>query len=243
VAAKNWRQYIKTVARKFGFDIVQFHPERSDTAKLRAILKFLGTDLVLDVGANEGQYGTTLREIGFSGRMVSFEPLSSAHAVLTKLAEHDAAWHIHPRAAIGDGDGEIAINIAGNNVSSSVLPMLAQHANFAPESRYIGQERVPLVRLDEACSSYLLSAKSIYLKIDTQGFEAAVLRGATKLLRECRAVQLEMSLTPLYEGQELWDYFVRELTAQGFQLWSILPGIVEPSTGRTLQFDAIFLRV
>jgi hypothetical protein len=53
---------------------------------------------------------------------------------------------------------------------------------------------------------------------------------------------LEMSLTPLYGGQELWDYFVRELTGQGFQLWTVLPGFVEASTGRSLQFDAIFLR-
>jgi FkbM family methyltransferase len=242
VATKNWRQHTKTLARRFGYDVVQFHPERSDAAKLHAVLGYLKTDLVFDVGANEGQYGRVLREIGFRGRIVSFEPLSSAHSVLTKAADGDAAWQIYARTAIGDREGEITIHIAGNNVSSSVLPMLAQHTDVAPESRYIGEEQVPVVRLDTVCPEYLRGAKSVYLKIDTQGFEAAVLRGANNLLSQCRAVQLEMSLTPLYEGQELWDYFVRELTGQGFQLWTVLPGIVERSTGRTLQFDAIFLR-
>jgi FkbM family methyltransferase len=242
VASKNWRQYIKAFARQYGYDVVKFLPERSDSAKLHAVFRHLKTDLVFDVGANEGQYGLMLREIGFAGRMVSFEPLSSAHGVLTKAAQGDSGWQVHPRCAIGDAEGEITINIAGNNVSSSVLPMLAQHAEFAPESRYIGQERVPMAPLDVACADYLPGAKSVYLKIDTQGYEAAVLRGAKNLLSQCRAVQLEMSLTPLYGGQELWDYFVRELGQQGFQLWTLMPGIVEPATGRTLQFDAIFLR-
>jgi FkbM family methyltransferase len=242
VATKTFRQHIKAMARSFGFDVIRFHPESSDQAKLWAVLKHLKTDLVLDVGANEGQYGSGLRAIGYRGRMVSFEPLSSAHAVLTRTAMDDAAWQIHRRAAIGDSDGEVTINIAGNNVSSSVLPMLAQHADAAPESQYIGSEKVPLVRLDSVASDYVTSAKSVFLKIDTQGFEAAVLRGAPQLLQKCRAVQLEMSLTPLYGGQELWDYFVRELTNMGFQLWTVLPGFVEASTGRSLQFDAIFVR-
>jgi FkbM family methyltransferase len=242
VATKSLRQHIKAVARSFGFDVIRFHPESSDQAKLWAVLNHLKTDLVLDVGANEGQYGSGLRAIGYRGRMVSFEPLSSAHAVLTRNAQGDAGWQIHSRAAIGDSDGEITINIAGNNVSSSVLPMLAQHANAAPESQYIGSEKVPLVRLDSVATAYAASAQSVFLKIDTQGFEAAVLRGASQLLHKCRAVQLEMSLTPLYAGQELWDYFVRELTAMGFELWTVLPGFVEASTGRSLQFDAIFVR-
>lgn len=242
MATTTLRRRIKAVARRFGFDVIRFHPESSDGAKLRAVMQHMKTDLVLDVGANEGQYGNMLREFGYRGRIVSFEPLSSAHAILKRHAQGDVAWQIHPRGAIGDRDGDITINIAGNNVSSSVLPMLDKHADAAPESRYIGSETVPLVRLDTIASSYTAGASSLFLKIDTQGFEAAVLSGGPELLKQCRAVQLELSLAPLYEGQELWEYFLREFTAQGFQLWTVLPGFVEAATGRTLQIDAIFVR-
>lgn len=237
-----WRRQLKRVFRSFGFDVIRFHPESSDEATLQAVLKHLGTDLVFDIGANKGQYAQTLRDMGYSGRVVSFEPLSSAHALLTRAASGDSAWAVHPRGAIGDHDGEISINIAGNNVSSSVLPMLKQHAQAAPESQYVGSEKTPLSQLDTVAPLYIQSARSVFVKIDTQGFEAPVLRGATQTLQNCRAVQLEMSLTPLYEGQELWEFFLADLSQRGFQLWTVLPGFVEERTGRSLQLDAIFVR-
>ena len=238
----NWRRRLKGFARQFGLDIVRFHPETSDSAKVRAVLRYLNIDLVLDVGANTGQYAQGLREGGYRGRIVSFEPLTSAHATLERNAARDNRWTVHPRCAIGDREGQITINVAGNSVSSSVLPMLAQHANSAPESRYIGSETVPLSRLDSAAAPYLVDAGGVYLKIDTQGFEAVVLAGASELLPRCRAVQLELSLVPLYEGQRLWQDFLGEFAAKGFELWTLLPGFVDAESGRTLQTDAVFVR-
>lgn len=236
------RRNIKAVARRLGFDVIRFHPESSDDATLALVFKHLQVDLVLDVGANEGQYVGSLRERGYVGRVVSFEPLSSAYGRLSEAARGDPAWTVHRRCAIGASDGEISINIAGNNVSSSVLPMLSSHTDAAPESRYIGSEQVPLARLDTVAPAYLGDAKSVFLKIDTQGFEASVLDGAAQLLQRCRAVQLEMSLVPLYDGQQLWPYFVDFLQLRGFVLWTVLPGFVDPGSGRTLQMDAVFAR-
>ena len=238
----NWRRRVKGLARQFGVDIVRFHPEASVSAQVLAVLRHLDIDLVLDVGANTGQYGQSLREAGYRGRIVSFEPLTSAHAALQRNTAGDVRWTIHPRCAIGDRDCEITINIAGNSVSSSVLPMLAKHAEAAPESRYVGRETVPLSRLDSAAAAYLPNARGVYLKIDTQGFEAPVLAGAAEMLLRCRAVQLELSLVPLYEGQQLWQHFLSEFAAKGFELWTLLPGFVDVESGRTLQTDAIFVR-
>ena len=242
MSPSTWRRRIKTFCRRLGYDVVRFHPESSDAAKVHAVLRHLGTDLVLDVGANEGQYGGSLREMGYRGRLVSFEPLSSAHAVLQRRAAQDPLWLVHPRCALGDQEGEISIHIAGNNVSSSVLPMLEQHARAAPDSRYIGQERVLITRLDSVAPAYLADARGLYLKIDTQGYEALVLAGAAQVLAQCRAVQLELSLVPLYESQALWEQLIAELRASGFELWTVLLGFVEPDTGRSLQIDAIFVR-
>jgi hypothetical protein len=80
------------------------------------------------------------------------------------------------------------------------------------------------------------------LKIDTQGYEMAVLRGAEKMLPRLAGVQLELSLAPLYEGQTLYLELIDWLRARGFDLWSVIPGFVDPSSGRMLQFDGVFFR-
>ncbi|WP_410175184.1 FkbM family methyltransferase, partial [Nodularia spumigena] len=114
----------------------------------RNSVKNRSVDLVFDIGANTGQFATELRSIGYKGRIVSFEPLSDAHKKLNQEAARVSQWQVHPRIAIGDFNGEIEINIAGNSVSSSVLPMLEAHATAAVKSAYISTEKVAIARLD-----------------------------------------------------------------------------------------------
>ena len=59
---------------------------------LRGALELHGITVVLDVGANEGQYGVQLRRSGYGGRIVSFEPGSEAHASVTACAAADEKW-------------------------------------------------------------------------------------------------------------------------------------------------------
>jgi FkbM family methyltransferase len=242
MSTSTWRRAVKQTARSIGFDVIRFRPGSSDAAKIAAVMRHASIDLVLDVGANEGQFGNELLQAGYRGRIVSFEPLRDAHYQLSRAAAVVPQWTVHERCAIGDSDGEVTINVAGNSVSSSIRPMLDSHADAAPESRYIGTESVPLRRLDSVVAPYLLDAVGVYVKVDTQGYEAAVLRGAPLLLQRARAVQLELSLVPLYEGQELWEHFLQQMQGLGFVPWTLLPGFVDDATGRTLQADAVFLR-
>jgi FkbM family methyltransferase len=197
---------------------------------------------VLDVGANDGGYVTALREAGYRGRILSFEPLSVAHVRLVTATEADPAWSAAPRMALGDQDGDVTINIAGNSASSSILPMTDKHRGAAPESTYVGSEHVEVRRLDGIRHPFIESAAAPFLKIDTQGFETQVLAGAAAILPRIVGVQLEMSLRHLYEGQTLWRDVVASLEAAGFELWAIVPGFFDPATGRMLQCDGIFFR-
>lgn len=200
-----------------------------------------GVDLVLDVGANVGQFGQQLRQAGYRGRIVSFEPLSAAHAGLRAAAAKDSAWIVHERCALGDRDGTTTINIAGNSVSSSVLPMTSTHAAAAPGSAYVGQETVAARRLDSVAPAYLVAAQRPFLKIDTQGFEWQVLTGAAATLPALHGVLCELSLVELYDGQRLWREVIEHLEEAGFTLWGLQPGFMDRS-GRNLQVDAIFFR-
>jgi FkbM family methyltransferase len=218
---------------------------RGSTAKrnARQLLRgfdAFGIDLVFDVGANTGQFAREIRDTGFRGRIVSFEPLSTAHRELAAAAASDPLWSVHERCALGDREGLVELNVAGNSVSSSILEMAAAHAAAAPESVYVGHEKTALHTLDSVAQKYLGSQRA-FLKVDTQGFEWQVLTGAEQTLPSIQGVLCELSLVVLYEGQHLWRDMVDRLEGAGFTLWGLQPSFMD-ARGRNLQCDAIFFR-
>jgi hypothetical protein len=143
--------------------------------------------------------------------------------------------------ALGATTGDVEINIAANSYSSSILPMLDSHLAAAPNSAYLQKEKVPLRRLDDIVPA-TAPGRYIFLKLDVQGYESQVLAGATQLLNHTLAVQLEMSLLPLYEGEALMPQMHAAMNAKGFDLWDLEPSFRDPATGRLLQLDGIFIR-
>ncbi len=237
------KKFVRNAINKAGFDLHRLTPASNASFQLLKALNRFEMDLVFDVGANVGQFASELRSVGYLGELVSFEPLSVAHQALAAAAARDAKWHVHPRCAIGDYDGEIEINIASNSVSSSVLPMLKAHSSAAKESAYVGSERAPIRKLDSVVPEYLANARRPFIKIDTQGFEWQVLDGAVQILPIIHGILCELSLISLYEGQRLWMDMIHRLETEGFTLWSIQKGFTDPRDGRTLQCDAIFFRL
>lgn len=233
---------IKDLALKVGVEVNWYNPAQSDIARLFRLLETHRIDTVLDVGANDGGYGRMLRRGGYGGAILSFEPLADAHMRLVQASNGDAAWQVAPRMAIGASNDEIEINVAGNSTSSSILPMRALHESAAPQSRYIGTEKVPLSRLDSVAHPFIEKSGNLLLKVDTQGYEMPVLEGAESLLPRVCGIQIELSLVPLYEGQMLYREVIDWIAGIGFELWSITPGFVDQKSGRMLQMDGVFFR-
>ena len=200
-------------------------------------------DVVFDVGANTGQFASELRDAGYRGNIVSCEPLEQAHRALEEKALADDQWIIVPRCAIGASVGTVKMNVSENSVSSSVLPMLESHRAAAPSSRCVGQETVSMQTLDEVSRVHASGFKRGFLKIDTQGYEWAVLSGAQSTLKNIVAMTVETSLVPLYEGQQLWLEMIDRVTLAGFVVWDIQPAFTSPDGGRLLQADIVFARL
>src|ERR1700690_934884 len=236
------RWFIRGCLWRMGWDLRRFDPNHSEWAQLVQQLAFHEVDVVLDVGANIGQFARKLRDSGFRGKIVSFEATSAAYGKLLAEAKADKNWTIAPRAAIGDRDGSTTIHVSGNSVASSVLPMLPSHANADPESRYVASEEVILYKLDTISRQFVRNSDRVFVKLDVQGFEYQVLQGATELLTPIVGLQLEHSLVPLYDGEHLFHPMLHELEERGFELWSLVPGFVDRSTGRLLQVDGVFFR-
>lgn len=230
------KKYIINSFRIFGLDVATFVPRPNP-------ILYHNTDVLFDVGANAGQYALRARKlVGYRNKIVSFEPLPDAYAVLTKSAKKDKNWIVHERCAVGASAGEVEINIAKNSESSSLLPMLAAHSDAAPESIYVGKTTTKLITLDSVFKLYVQENQRVFLKIDTQGYEKQVLAGAKESLKHIHCVQLELSVVPLYDSQDLYEHFFEFFKTEGFELWSLHRVFDDQKTGRMLQFDAIFVR-
>ena len=227
----------RLLVNRAGFDVTRYHFRHRFVHALHQH----EIDTVIDIGANTGQFAVALRKAGFAGRIHSVEPLSDAFAGLRSKADRDPAWTVE-RAAVSDASGTITINVSGNSVSSSVLPMLDRHSIAAPASRYVSAEQVPATTVDQIVADQGMRPASTLLKIDVQGYEKAVLDGAGKTLDSFGAVRTEMSLVALYDGQALLPEIVSLMDANGFDLWFVEPGFVEPGTRRLLQLDGVFIR-
>jgi FkbM family methyltransferase len=233
---------LQRLARRFGYDLTLRRKARPHEAQLVAVLERFEISCVLDVGANLGQYALMLREWGFGGRIVSFEPLPDAHATLVRRAAADPGWQIAPRMAIGEREGEVELEVSAESDMSSILPQTGLLQRISPSSRVLRRERVPLARLEDAAQPYLAPAERIFLKIDTQGFEPQVLAGAGSLMARLCGLQLEMSLVPCYEGEVGFREMQGRLAAAGFEPYLFIPGYFERKLGRQLQLDGVYMR-
>ena len=236
------KSFFKQMLRRFDFEFRNFSVEKSENARFFTMLSYHRVNTIFDIGANEGQFGVILRDFGYRGKIISFEPLTQAREELLKISQKDSLWKVAPQAAIGDENGEIEIHIAGNSESSSILEMLDSHIEAAPNSKYIGNEKVPLRKLDTLAPDFIEKDSVVFLKIDTQGYEEQVMNGAHDLMKNIVGMQLEISLVPLYEGHSLIDEMLQNLKEKGFELWGVSTVFSDPNTAQLLQIDATFFR-
>lgn len=196
-------------------------------------------DLVADVGANTGQYADLVRSLAYRGTVVSFEPQSEASSVLQERAMRTTNWDVRP-VALGSTPGTATLRISRNSVSSSLLDIGDEHVRAAPKSSVVSHEDVKVSTLDDELTG--VPGRAVWLKLDVQGTELPILMGGTATLARTVAVQSEMSLRPLYDGQTDYLELCAHLRTQGFVLCHILPGFTDPASGALLQVDGLFIR-
>jgi FkbM family methyltransferase len=225
--------------KKIGIQLKRY-PDNDLMRRVKLINHFK-INKIFDIGANTGIFALTMRAAGYSGKIISFEPLTSAFKVLKKNSDKDSNWQA-VNVALGSHDEERMINIAGNSESSSLLQMLPDHSSSAPKSAYTGKEKITVCKIDTLFNNYYHDGDQILLKIDTQGFEKEVLDGAMQSLSKITGIQLEMSLIMLYEGEMLYMDMISFLKEKGFKLFSLENGFSNPATGQLLQVDGLFFR-
>ena len=236
------KKIIKSVIEK-SFKIFNLKLSNYNKPRFLKIIDNHNINVIFDIGANKGQFGLELIQNRFKGKIISFEPTINAHFKLAKLSRKYPNWIVYERIALAEKSGLGKINVASNSAqSSSFLDMKFSHKESAPDSLYLGSEDVKLITLDSIFNNYVTDNDEVLLKIDVQGYEEQVLIGATDSIKKVRAVKLECSLVSLYEGDKTYEFYFDWLKKLGFTLFDLEAGHSHPTTGRLLQFDAVFVR-
>jgi FkbM family methyltransferase len=233
------RDRLRQVARRAGYEVRQYTPLRSFAAAREELMTRRAVDVVLDVGANAGQYGELLRERGYGGRLVSLEPVVEAFAELDRRACADGNWEAL-RVAASNADGELTLNVTGDSRSTSALVRNERFADlpgWAPKETQVAPART----LDGLVPELLRAGERAYLKLDVQGYEQQVLAGAGAVLDRFEAIELELSLSPLYEGQPGLAEMLPLLARHGFQAVSLEPILLDED-GLLMELDGLFAR-
>jgi len=235
------RTLLKHQLRRLGLEVSRFNRPDSFAARRQRLLSRLDINLVLDAGANDGGFGLELRGAGYEGRIISFEPLPGPFASLENRLRRDARWDALPWG-LGDVRTEAVMHVTRDDKCSSVLRPLDRQTHAYAGSIPTGSTRVRIEALDGVYADLVGEADRPFLKIDTQGYEMHVLRGADRSLGTLMGLQIELSLVPLYEGSSSYIELLTCMQERCFVPVAIEPVFSDPATDQLLQVDALFER-
>jgi FkbM family methyltransferase len=238
------RQTIRAWARVRGLEVGRAHPDMSLAHFLPKILTRYDIEYVLDVGAHHGEFARILRRHGYSGYIVSFEPVWEHFSELSRRASGDPKWMVH-HMALGSENSTLQINVArgGSGCSSFLNP--SEYGRYATDGRVLSDhsEDVEVRRLDCIASEIFPTApaQNVYLKLDTQGYDLEVIKGAGHILKSIPALQSEMSIQPIYDGMPGFAESIGMLNEYGYDISAMFP--VKRDDGlRLVEFDCIVVR-
>ena len=196
---------------------------------------------VIDVGANVGQFAVAASKIFGAPHLHCFEPLPDCVMALRANLRSMPNALIDPRA-VGERESVCSMRVNSYSPSSSLLPLGGEHRAAFPGAREVSTTTVEVTTLDRALDPYSLEAP-ILLKVDVQGYEAAVIAGGRRLLRVVDYAVIETSLKPMYQDEPLFIDIVRVMEDLGFRFAGPVGCLRHPVSYEMLQLDALFERV
>ena len=215
------------------------------TVEHTVALKDLGLRTIVDVGANKGQFSLLIRGLFPDAQIFAFEPIPEAANKACQLFRSDPMFLL-PTApdgvglALGESSGRSILHLSRRADSSSLLPITDLQSQLFPRTEEVGTIEIEVTRLSEVIDSASIKSPSL-LKIDVQGSELAVLKGAESVLTCFDYVYVECSRRVLYEGQALEADVAAYLTSHAFTFVERF-GEELDENGELFQSDCLWLR-
>jgi FkbM family methyltransferase len=199
---------------------------------------------VIDIGANVGQFAIASANLFKDARVYAFEPVPDTNQQLCKniAKSNNKSNRIKSYAiALGNEEGEVVFNVNSHSHSSSILPLATAHTEAFPDAKEVQKITVKVTTLDRVLADIKFTSPTL-LKIDAQGYEGNILKGATETLKRVDMVLLEGSFKQMYEGEMLFSDILNLMAEKGFRFSRPVGWLSDPRTDEVLQMDALFVR-
>jgi len=238
----------RQLLRRVGIDVTRW-PHRPEAGvidwALAEVIRSRGINCVIDVGGNRGQSAQRMRSLGYTGRIVSFEPSPTVLPAIRAAADKDPDWTVRP-VALSSQAGQAEMRLHKGPELDSLLDSLPGVVEQVPGMEPAGTATITLSTLADEFPAAIagISEPRVLLKCDVQGHDAEVLRGAGAegLDASVVAVLIELIAQPIYSGQPLMPAVMELLMSDGFTPVAFEP-FFESSDGlRVVEFDGVFLR-
>lgn len=234
---KTAKKTIQRAFHLFGLDLKWHVPH--PVHDLFELLKLYQVNTVFDIGANSGMSGEYFRNIGFTGKIVSFEPVRDHYRQLEKRASNDPLW-LSENVAIGDQEGEQEIFLTGGSgAANSFLVSTGHMEQVAPELATIGREMVMLRTLRSITEEHYPRGDRLFLKIDAQGYEKKILESSGDQLDKVVGMRIEMSIVRSYDGEPLICDMLPYLYEHGYRVCAIEEAWSNRETQEVYQVDVM----
>jgi FkbM family methyltransferase len=214
----------RKIAKIFGYELIKRSKHPTLSPHIINLINHYKIDLVLDVGANYGQFGKMLRDEGYKGEIHSFEPVSHSFDNLQKTCINDEKWFVH-KLAMGAADGKGTINVTDASDMSSFLNPNAFGEGKFEKINVVHREMVEIETIDGFLLKEItdFNKRRIFLKIDTQGYDLKVLEGSLNAIDYIVCILTEISLIPIYSGMPHYLDALRKYEEYGFVVTGLYP--------------------
>jgi FkbM family methyltransferase len=237
------KNLVKKILGQFGYDLVRLPHPGSLGRHLQELFRDADINLVCDVGARHGEYSGELRGLGYRGWITSFEPVAENFRTISANRRGDKYWKGF-NMALGSEPATLKINVtAGSAMSSFREPNEYARSEFTEDAVITGTEAVDVRTVAAMLPELkeLVPDPRIFLKLDTQGFDLEVLKGAEPVLKHVRALQSEVSVKPIYENMPPYAEAIAAYQSHGFELAGLYPVHVD-KCGAVIEFDCVMIR-
>jgi FkbM family methyltransferase len=237
---------IKRVFQLAGFEIHRRRPPDPNVdpfLRQQMLLSGVARPIIFDVGANIGDTTKQYRSLFPSSIVYAFEPYPESYAQLVQATHADPS--VFPQSiALGSETGKFAMQANVSSVTNSFLETDETAVSYWGPGMVetLSRIEVEVSTLEAFCQGHQIDHVDI-LKLDTQGTETRILRGANQMLREARInlVYTEILMAPTYKGQGKVHEMLELLEERNYVPFSFY-NPTHRKDGRLLQVDAIFVK-
>jgi FkbM family methyltransferase len=233
---------IKKLANLFGYELLRIKKSHSINSHLKNLFDLYQIDLIIDVGANKGQFGQLIRKLGYKGDILSFEPVLSSFELLKDRAKNDPRWKVF-QLGLGDKKDQREINTFKSSDFSSLLAPNAKGKELFDKIREGSKELIEINTLDNILLDLKISkTRKTFLKMDTQGYDMHVFSGAKNSIDSIAALLSEISITQIYDGMTNYHNALMEFERNGYVVSALFPVSHDENDLSVIELDCVMIK-